>query len=57
VTDPADHRVIHLDPQGQPVDQLGGSGTLGRPVGIALDRTGNVYVADSELDQVFEFGQ
>jgi DNA-binding beta-propeller fold protein YncE len=57
VTDPANHRIIHLDPNGQPVDQLGGPGTLGRPVGIALDHTGNVFVADSELDQVFEFGQ
>jgi DNA-binding beta-propeller fold protein YncE len=57
VSDPANHRIIHLDPKGQPVDQLGGEGTLDRPVGVAVDSNGHVFVADSGLDQAFEFGQ
>jgi streptogramin lyase len=57
VSDPANHRIIHLDPKGQPVDQLGGEGTLDRPVGVTLDANGHVFVADSGVDQAFEFGQ
>ncbi len=57
LTDPPNHRVIHLDPQGKPLDQLGAAGQLGRPLGIAVDATGAVYVADAELGRVFVFGQ
>lgn len=57
VSDPGDHRVIHLDNLGQPVDQIGAAGQMARPVAVAVDKSGNLYVADSELDQVLVFGQ
>ncbi len=55
LSDPGGHRVVHLDPRGQPVDQIGAAGQMVRPVGIAVDKAGAVYVADSELDQVLVF--
>lgn len=57
VTDPANHRVIHLGPDGKPRDQLGSGNQLSRPVGIATDAAGNVYVVDSDADKVVVFGQ
>ncbi|MGH2457477.1 MAG: PA14 domain-containing protein [Chloroflexota bacterium] len=57
VTDPASHRVIHLGPDGKPRDQLGSGDQLSRPVGIATDASGNVYVVDSDADRVVVYGQ
>jgi hypothetical protein len=40
--------VIHFGPGGEPLDQVGTPEELGRPVGIALDTAGRLYVVDAE---------
>ena len=57
LTDPANHRVIHLDPDGKPRDQLGSDSQLSRPVGVTTDAAGNVYVVDSDADKVIVYGR
>jgi len=56
VTDPGNHRVIHVDAQGKPTDQLGTGDQLTRPVGIASDANGRIYVADSDGARVVVYG-
>jgi len=57
VTDPSNHRVVHFDPEGKPRDQLSGEGQLARPVGVAGDLNGNIYVVDADGGKVLEYGK
>jgi DNA-binding beta-propeller fold protein YncE len=60
VADTGNKRVVVFGPDGSPLGQFGGFGLelggLDEPVGIAIDRQGRVYVADTwnRRVQVFE---
>ena len=56
VTDPSNGAVVRYSIDGQPIERLGGSGQLVKPVGIAVDTNGNVYVADAGQHRVIKFG-
>ena len=56
VTDPSSGAVVRYSIDGQPIERLGGSGQLVKPVGIAVDANGNVYVADAGQHRVIKFG-
>lgn len=56
LSDPPGHRVIHFDPTGRPVDQLGTGSQLTTPIGVFVDPRGDVYVADSGAGKVVVFG-
>lgn len=56
VSDTPGHRVIRIDSQGRIVDQVGASGQMDQPVGLACDAAGNVYVVDASSRQVLSFG-
>jgi sugar lactone lactonase YvrE len=60
VTDPHLARVVVYRPNGQPIAQFGkhgdGSGQFLKPVGIAVDATGRIYVSDTEACRVRAFG-
>jgi streptogramin lyase len=49
MTEPNDKRVLRLDVQGRPVRVWNG---FERPVAIAVDRDGRLFVADWALDQI-----
>lgn len=57
VSDTPGHRVIRIDSQGKITDQVGASGQLDQPVGLACDAAGNVYVADASRKQVAIYGR
>ncbi len=57
VSDPTNHRVIHLGPDGPAIDQLGADGQLSLPVGITTDFAGNVYVVDADASKVVVYGR
>ncbi|HEX8959019.1 MAG TPA: PA14 domain-containing protein [Solirubrobacterales bacterium] len=48
VSDPAHGRVIRFSPLGEALDQVGGTGDLRSPVGLATDGAGRLYVADAK---------
>lgn len=52
VSDPEGRRVLRYGRDGQPLGQIGGDGWLSRPLQVAVDRTGALYVADSEAHRV-----
>jgi len=60
VTDPEQWRVVIYDSGGAPLAQFGGQGTGAgqflKPVGLAVDQTGRVYVVDSQGCRVQAFG-
>lgn len=56
LSDPPNHRVVHFDPSGKPIEQLGAGDQLGLPVGIDATPNGDVYVADSASGRVVVFG-
>ena len=71
VTDTGNNRVLKYDANGTPLAQIGGlegTGSMGdgsahgtgigqfdRPMGVAIDRAGNVYVADSGNNRIHRF--
>jgi DNA-binding beta-propeller fold protein YncE/4-amino-4-deoxy-L-arabinose transferase-like glycosyltransferase len=63
LSEPEGHRVLVYDGQGQLLDQFGGegagSGQFSKPIGVAFDNTGRVYVTDvyNHRVQVFELAQ
>lgn len=57
VTDPSNGLVVRFTVDGQPLERLGGGGLLVKPVGIATDADGNVYIADAGQHQVIKFGR
>ncbi len=70
VTDTGNKRVLVFDPSGKPVRQIesgltaqkltdkypfAAPGELNEPVGIAVDKAGNVYVADTNNNRIQKF--
>jgi RHS repeat-associated protein len=57
VADAADNRVLELTPTGIPLASFGSSGTgaLSEPHGIAIDSSGNVWVANTHDSTVEKF--
>lgn len=52
VSDTPGHRIIRIDSQGKLADQIGASGQMDQPVGVALGAAGEVYVADASAQRV-----
>ena len=57
-TDTAARRVFVFDPDAKTVTFLGdsGHGKLTKPIGVAVDDEGRVFVADATLNRVFGYG-
>jgi sugar lactone lactonase YvrE len=56
LTDPQDSSLLHQDSSGRSLAKLGPQGRSGQflwqPVGIHVDRQGNLYIADAQAGQV-----
>ena len=61
ITDPEQGRVIVYNTEGVPLEAWGergiGDGQFGKPLGIAIDKDGNVYVTDPYNTRVQKFGK
>lgn len=57
ITDPGAMRVTVVNVKTMDVLQVGvsGKGELNYPIGVVADKTGNIYVTDSELNKVFVY--
>lgn len=54
IVDPGDRRIVHFDNSGTPGNAFGAT-DLKEPVAVAIDRTGQVYVADPGIEAVAVF--
>jgi DNA-binding beta-propeller fold protein YncE/4-amino-4-deoxy-L-arabinose transferase-like glycosyltransferase len=57
VSDTPGHRIIHIDSQAKLADQIGASGQMDQPVGVASDAAGSIYVVDASARQVLIYGR
>jgi 4-amino-4-deoxy-L-arabinose transferase-like glycosyltransferase/sugar lactone lactonase YvrE len=61
ITDPEQGRVIVYNLEGEPLEAWGergtGDGQFGKPLGIAVDNKGNIYVTDPYNHRVQKFGE
>ena len=57
VSDPDGKRIVRYNAGGQALDQIGFEGQLDRPLQLAIDAAGNLFVADSGLQQVVKLAR